>query len=107
MVVKLRIVFVPLGLILVVASCQATRTSTGWVVDNDKENRLVIQMNPPPGSMASIAGQEFVVRPDTAVTLDGRPTRLIDLPPGVPVVVKYDPQSNIARSIRASRSKSD
>jgi hypothetical protein len=77
------------------------------VLDNEKDNHLVIHMNPPPESMASLVGQEFIVRPDTDVTLDGRPTRLIELPPGVPVVVKYDPQSNTARSIRASRSKSD
>jgi len=77
------------------------------VADNENDNHLVIQMNPPPESMASLVGQEFIVRPNTDVTLDGQRTRLIDLPHGVPVVVKYDPQSKIARSIRASRSKAD
>jgi hypothetical protein len=95
----------PLLLALSLASC---RSASGLVMGIGEDNHFFIELKPPPPeSMATIVGKDFIVGPDTVITLDGRPALLADLPRGAPVVVIYDPRSKVASKIYATRSKSD
>jgi hypothetical protein len=95
----------PLLLALSLASCQS---ASGLVMGIGEDNHFFIELQPPPPeSMATIVGKEFVVSSDTDVSLDGRRTRVADLPSGTPVVVIYDLGTRIARTIRATRQKPD